>query len=70
MSTLVLSAQCSTEAEWGDMKWDIEPNHAACPGGQHIPGVIGGWTCSCDCHRARLERLPTEPSVGVVCSPH
>lgn len=27
-----------------------EVNHGACPGGQHTPGVMGGWHCPCECH--------------------
>jgi hypothetical protein len=29
-----------------------DPTHDLCPGGEHMPGVIGGWDCPCDCHRA------------------
>jgi hypothetical protein len=28
-----------------------EPTHTDCPGGQHTPGLIGGWDCPCECHR-------------------
>lgn len=27
------------------------PNHERCPGGHHIPGVLGGWHCPCPCHQ-------------------
>lgn len=29
-----------------------EARHADCPGGHHVPGVIGGWHCPCPCHRS------------------
>src|SRR5438046_2731118 len=35
-----------------------EPTHDRCPGGEHMPGVIGGWDCPCECHR--------RPSPGVL----
>jgi hypothetical protein len=28
-----------------------EPTHVQCSGGETIPGLIGGWTCPCECHR-------------------
>lgn len=31
-----------------------EPAHERCSGGHTIPGVMGGWVCPCECHRARL----------------
>lgn len=27
-----------------------EPTHN-CPGGWSMPGLIGGWSCPCECHR-------------------
>jgi hypothetical protein len=27
-----------------------EPTHVGCSGGQTAPGLIGGWTCPCECH--------------------
>jgi hypothetical protein len=42
MSFLTLSIQCESD------------NHASCPGGEHQPGIIGGWDCSCECHRAAV----------------
>lgn len=27
-----------------------EPGHN-CPGGYSRPGLIGGWTCPCECHQ-------------------
>lgn len=26
-------------------------DHESCPVGQTTPGVMGGWVCSCPCHR-------------------
>jgi hypothetical protein len=41
-----------------------EPNHEDCPGGQHTPGVLGGWDCICACHRAKNTTHPsTAPSL-------
>lgn len=28
-----------------------EPTHTGCPGGSNTPGLIGGWSCPCECHR-------------------
>lgn len=28
-----------------------EPDHDHCPGGFHLPGLIGGWHCPCPCHQ-------------------
>lgn len=30
---------------------DPQPDHEHCPGGHHMPGVLGGWHCPCPCHR-------------------
>lgn len=35
--------------------------HGLCPGGHHVPGVIGGWDCSCPCHRNGGK--PAEPAL-------
>lgn len=29
-----------------------EPQHTGCSGGHTTPGLLGGWSCPCDCHRA------------------
>lgn len=30
-----------------------EPTHTGCPGGSSTPGLIGGWTCPCECHKRK-----------------
>lgn len=32
----------------------LSEDHESCSGGQTMPGVLGGWRCSCPCHRAPL----------------
>lgn len=55
MSFATLSIQCRGVNE-RDMPPGtsvlIPPDHERCPGGQHMPGVLGGWHCTCSCHRA------------------
>jgi hypothetical protein len=34
------------------LEFDDVADHDRCPGGQTTPGVMGGWVCSCPCHRA------------------
>lgn len=29
----------------------MRAEHEHCPGGHHMPGVLGGWHCTCPCHR-------------------
>lgn len=55
MSAVVKTPACFPENDrylnsWG---WADEPvaNHEACSGGFNMPGVLGGWTCPCECHR-------------------
>lgn len=50
MSALILSDWCGGMTPIGPIEFDIEPDHDACPGGQTTPGLMGGWTCSCECH--------------------
>jgi hypothetical protein len=54
MSTSVISSQCTTKPSplfrlVGLVQ--VTPDHNACPGGQTVPGVMGGWVCSCKCHQ-------------------
>lgn len=35
-----------------------EPTHTGCPGGSGTPGLIGGTSCPCECHR----RVPNRPA--------
>lgn len=51
-----------------------EPTHVGCPGGSNTPGLIGGWTCPCECHRAPqvcstegCERRPDELNASGKC---
>lgn len=39
-----------------------EADHERCPGGHTIPGVLGGWTCPCPCHRVLISATPPETS--------
>lgn len=34
------------------------PDHGRCPGGQTVPGVLGGWVCPCPCHRTERDSEP------------
>lgn len=54
MSALVYGAPCEPGGQpilpgFPDMVTP-EPTHVGCPGGWHLPGLLGGWTCPCDCH--------------------
>lgn len=52
MSALLLSDQCRDGfVKVLGVEWYEDADHEACPGGHTIPGVMGGWTCSCPCHR-------------------
>ena len=35
--------------------WCAVGDHEGCPGGGGPPGIIGGWDCSCECHRQKPE---------------
>lgn len=54
MSLSRLSEECAgidAVFVFGPVK--IEPDHGACSGGHTRPGVLGGWVCSCACHRSQ-----------------
>lgn len=37
----------------GAKEWPApEAAHERCSGGYTQPGLIGGWTCPCECHQA------------------
>lgn len=56
MSASLLSAQCHEgPVSFGDLTFYDEADHAACPGGHTIEGVLGGWVCSCPCHHRHAE---------------
>ena len=60
MSTSLISTQCTTKPSRllrliGLVV--INPDHASCPAGDTIPGVLGGWVCSCACHK---DTTPTD----------
>lgn len=56
MSTVVHTMECYPQRArffglvFGALVESMEPDHEACPGGHHIPGVLGGWHCPCPCH--------------------
>lgn len=55
MSAYVLGIGCQPfEMDFGADFGGVvrtDPEHS-CSGGFTQPGLLGGWTCSCDCHRA------------------
>lgn len=52
MSLSRLSDECAgTDAEFVFGHVVIAPDHDACSGGYTRPGLLGGWDCSCKCHR-------------------
>jgi hypothetical protein len=60
MSAIQYGAPCEPSWEFFLGGRTPEPTHEGCPGGSNTPGLIGGWTCPCDCHRQmRPESDPT-----------
>jgi len=53
MSLYILGINCQTTVfmPFSGETVPTEPNHEKCPGGFHTPGVLGGWDCSCSCHK-------------------
>ena len=52
MSISMLGINCKTTVRFPFSKTvSIEPDHDKCPGGEHIPGILGGWDCICPCHK-------------------
>lgn len=61
MSALILSPECGGGSGYHPILGELVmvPDHDACPGGESRPGLIGGWSCSCECHRAK-QAAPSE----------
>ncbi len=53
MALSMLSLQCRGVDLPGPLgsRLHSDPEHDRCPGGFTREGVLGGWICSCDCHR-------------------
>lgn len=53
MAVATLSPQCyEGHLHFGGVDLGFKSaDHDACPGGHTTPGVLGGWVCSCPCHR-------------------
>ncbi len=49
MAAMILGTHCE------------DADHERCSGGRTTPGVLGGWTCSCECHR---DSAPAAPTIG------
>lgn len=55
MVARVLGLHCQEDAiDFGDgiPALVMRAEHEHCPGGHTMPGVLGGWQCSCPCHTA------------------
>lgn len=56
MAALLNGCEIITGFEWNLTGKQPGPpiigyDHASCSGGSTTPGVLGGWVCSCECHR-------------------
>lgn len=60
MSFSTLSEQCAGYEHF--LLGHVDPDHDACPVKQHVNGVLGGWDCSCECHRKQSGASTVEAS--------
>lgn len=56
MAAFFLSFECSdSPIRLGPYEFPHTAEHGRCPGGQIVPGVLGGWRCSCPCHHRQAD---------------